>query len=152
MPKEKAGDKDKNNGKKAGDATLTFSLEQIKEMEEVAHSPDSTEKAFSLSDAVNAIRMIILQDEGLIANSMRYNLPSRSYAVASAVLYSKNKAHNDKEGNDELQLLLGLYCSVGEQRINKLIEAVIGERKWQTQGQGFSGLADKIKNFAGVGP
>lgn len=108
----------------------------------------SFEKAFKTQDVLNAIRLIILQDENFIDNAMRYNIPNRRFAVAAASYYRKCLKHGYTEGIEQLKMQLGLMTAIGEKRMLLLVEAVIGERKFKDNGQGVSGLADQIKNWA----
>lgn len=109
---------------------------------------DSVDKAFKSQDVLNAIRMIILADEEIMANVMRYSVPDRRFAVAAASYYTKCRKHSDRDGEEELKLLLGLLCSIGNTRINKLVEAVIGEQRGKDGDASMRGFQDKIKKFA----
>jgi len=131
----------KGNGK--GD------LQEVEELEKFIHSPDSTDKAFKSQEAYNAIRMLILSDPEFLDNSMRYELPNNRVILAIAGYYQKCLKHNYMEGMEFVKLLCGLLTSRKGKRVEKLVEAIIGERKWKEgQGAGGQGVMDKLKNFA----
>jgi len=120
----------------------------LKELEDFVHSPDSTDKAFKTQEAYNAIRMLILSDPEFLDNSMRYELPSNRVILAIAGYYKKCSKHNYTGGMEFIKLLCGLLTSRRGKRVDKLVEAVIGERKWKEgQGAGGGGSWDKVKNF-----
>lgn len=120
---------------------------EIQKLEEIL-STDSTDKAFRSQEVLSAIRMIILSDPEIMDNAMRYALPDKRYCVAAASLWRKLKKHNYDDGIEQLKLLLGLLCSVKGDRINRLVEAVIGEQKVKAQSGSFSAASDKIKQWA----
>jgi len=132
--------KDEGNGK--------GSPENIKELEEFVHSPESVDKAFKSQEAYNAIRMLILSDPEFLDNSMRYELPNNKVILAIAGYYKKCLKHDYTEGMEFIKLLCGLLTSRKGKRVDKLVEAIIGERKWKEgQSAGGGGTFDKIKNF-----
>ena len=136
-----------NSKKEEGNGKL--SVDEVRELETFVHSPDSTDKAFKSQEAYNAIRMLILSDEKFMDNSMRYELPSNKVILAIAGYYQKCLKHDYMEGMEFIKLLCGLLTSRKGKRVDKLVEAIIGERKWK-EGQGGGqggGLSDKIKNF-----
>jgi len=106
--------------------------------------PTSIDNAFANKDVLNAIRMIIMSDEKIMDNVMRYNIPSRRYAVAAASYLRKCDEHDYVKGTDQIKMQLGLMTSIGESRIKDLVTAVIGERKWQEGSDGSGGLREKM--------
>lgn len=85
--------------------------------------------AFKDQDMLNALRMIIMSDKDIEQMVMRYNLPSRQFAVAVASLWRKYEAKEYEIGKRQILILLGLMASVGNQRINDLVHAITAEKK-----------------------
>jgi hypothetical protein len=129
--------KDKGNGKvNASEDEITALLKN-----------NSIDNAFANKDVVNAIRMIIMSDKEIMDNVMRYNIPSKRFAVAAASYIRKCDEHGYVKGIDQIKMQLGLMTSIGEKRINDLVTAVIGERKWQEgQQNGGGGMLKNIAN------
>lgn len=108
---------------------------------------NSIDTAMRRQDSGTALQLLLLQDEEVLDNAMRYDLRNAAECVAAATLLS-NMAHNPT-AIYEIKLLLGLKASIGARRVNLASETIIGERRNFQQQNGNGGtLPDKIKKLA----
>jgi len=141
--------KGKSNGNGKGQSLeAVLNTKELKEYEEFVHTPDSTEKAFRGQDTLNAIRLLVLSDPEFLDNTMRYDLPSSAVILAVALSISRCTQHNYQDGVEFWKLVCGLMTSKRGKRISQLVEAIIGERKWNENQAGSGGIGDKMKAFA----
>lgn len=138
----------KSNGNGKGQSfEAVLDTKELKEWETFVHSPDSTAKAFHGQDTLNAIRLLVLSDPEFLDNTMRYDLPSSAVILAVALSISRCKQHNYSDGIEFWKLVCGLMTSKRGKRIAQLVEAIIGERKWNENQSGGT-IGDKMKAFA----
>lgn len=118
----------------------------IEELKKFIHSPDTTDKAFKNQDTLNAIRLVILSDPDILDNAMRYDIPSNRMILGLAVSLQQCQEHHYAGGENFYKMLLGLMPSRHGKRVDQLIEAIVGERKWKEQ-SAQNGIANKIKGW-----
>jgi len=118
----------------------------LDELNEFIHSPDSTDKAFKSQETFNAIRMMILSDEDIMANLMRYDLPNNRVILAMAGYIQKCKEHNYVEGVMFVMTLCGLLTARKGKRTDRFVDAIIGDRSWK-EGQQGGGMMERAKNW-----
>ena len=133
------------NGKGDKDKSADVST-AVSQLSEFVHSPDSTDKAFKQQGDVNALRLMIMSDDDIIDNAMRYDLPNNRVILAIAGYIQKCVEHNYPEGIEFIKYLCGLLPSRKGRRISLFVDAIIGERKWKEGGQG-GGAFDKVKKW-----
>lgn len=134
--------KDKDNGKGELDRQT---LAELKELQELLHSPDSTDKAFKSQEVFNAIKMLVLPDDELMENSMRLFLQSNRLILAIAGYYHLCEEHGYESGKKWVRLLCALLTSRKGLRVEQFVDSIIGERKWK-EAHG-PGLMERAKNW-----
>jgi hypothetical protein len=124
-----------------------FNENELKELESFIHSPDSTDKAFKNQEGLNALRLMVLSDPEFLDNAMRYDLPSSRLILAIAFSMQRCKKHGYTGGIEFYKMICALLPAKRGKRIDQLVDAIAGERKWKEGMNSNNGLGDKIKNF-----
>ncbi len=130
-------------GENGNDAT------ELEALKHFIHSEDSIDKAFKGQDSVNAMRLMVLLDPLFRDNVMRLDLPSYRIILAIAMSMQRCAKHSYKDGIAFYEILCGMMTSRKGKRIDKLIDAIAGERKWKEGEGGQRGIMEKLKNWAG---
>lgn len=128
-----------NNGNKGA----SFELDKLNEF---IHSQDSTDKAFKNQDTLNALRLMVLSDPEFLDNAMRYDLPNSRTILAIALSMQKCIKHNYKDGINFYKVLCGLLPSKQGKRIDQMVDAIGGDRRWR-EGDN-KGFMDNMKQWA----
>lgn len=104
--------------------------------------PDIIDKAFRTHDQVSAAQMLVKPGEDVSDLTMRGDFPDARFLKACARHLAKCRRFHDKRGEDELLFIVAGFPGIQGKRAAMLVEAVIGERKSNTQGGGFM---DKVR-------
>ena len=141
----------KDNGNGKGEALEIKS--ELNELKNFIHSDESLDKAFKSNESLNAMRLMVLSDEGIIDNAMRYHIPSYRVMMAIALSVQRCVKHDYTQGIEFYRLLLAMMPARRGHRIDQLIDAISGERRWQQGGDkpgALNNMKEKFKSWASV--
>ena len=121
---------------------------EIEQIKEFIHSPNSQDNAFKNQEGLNALRLMVLSDPEFLDNAMRYDLPSSKLILAIAFSMQRCKKHGYAAGIEFYKTICALLPSKQGKRIDQLVDAISGEKRWKSGVGGQQSIMDKVKNFA----